>query len=162
MTITRKLGLIFGLLSLISLVLVAWLSYREFVVEPEEFARHDYQSFHKDVWPELSAVGYFTLMPVLLGLAWWWMWHVLGPLRKLTRALERIDSDNLREPLPHSGNGDEVDKLSVVFNSMTARLDESFRRVHAFSLSASHELKTPLTVMRAQLETVLRDGVEGV
>jgi signal transduction histidine kinase len=41
---------------------------------------------------------------------------------------------------------------------MTARLHESFRRIHEFTLHASHELKTPLTVMRGQLETLLREN----
>jgi signal transduction histidine kinase len=44
-----------------------------------------------------------------------------------------------------------------VFNEMTARLDESFQRIREFTLHASHELKTPLTVMQAEIETACRD-----
>src|SRR5882672_9908946 len=40
---------------------------------------------------------------------------------------------------------------------MTARLDNSFNRIREFTLHASHELKTPLTVMHGELETALRD-----
>jgi signal transduction histidine kinase len=40
---------------------------------------------------------------------------------------------------------------------MTSRLDESFQRIREFTLHASHELKTPLTVMRGELETALRE-----
>jgi signal transduction histidine kinase len=75
----------------------------------------------------------------------------------LTAAVEKIDSHNLRQRLTRTGNGDEVDKLSAGFNTMIARLDEAFRRIHEFTLHASHELKTPLTVMRAHLETALVD-----
>jgi signal transduction histidine kinase len=83
---------------------------------------------------------------------------VLAPLGALTRAAEQIESDNLQMPLPRSMNDDEVDRLAAVFASMTARLDASFQQVREFTLHASHELKTPLTVMRAQLGTVLRES----
>ena len=42
--------------------------------------------------------------------------------------------------------------------SAQARLDASFRQIREFTLHASHELKTPLTILRAQLETVLRES----
>jgi signal transduction histidine kinase len=127
------------------------------VQEPAEFAKRGFTNIHKDTWPEVTTVLFFGLMPMLLALGWWWMRRVLGPLLRLTRSLEQIQSDNLREPLPRSMNGDEVDQLSAAFNSMIERLDKAFRHIHAFSLGASHELKTPLTVMRGQLETMLRE-----
>jgi signal transduction histidine kinase len=97
-------------------------------------------------------------MPLILFLGWWWIRHVLKPLGALTAAVEKIHAHNLREQLPRNMGDDEVDKLASVFNSMTTRLDESFTRIHEFTLRASHELKTPLTVMRAHLETALREG----
>jgi signal transduction histidine kinase len=48
-----------------------------------------------------------------------------------------------------------MDRLTEVFNSMVARLENSFQQIREFSLHASHELKTPLTVMRGELETAL-------
>ena len=53
-------------------------------------------------------------------------------------------------------DGDEVDRLIEAFNTMAARLDQSFQQVREFTLRASHELKTPLSVMRGELETALR------
>jgi len=47
--------------------------------------------------------------------------------------------------------------LTEVFNAMTERLNQSFVRMREFTLHASHELKTPLTVMHGELETWLRD-----
>ena len=44
-----------------------------------------------------------------------------------------------------------------VFNGMTARLDDSFNRIREFTLHASHELKTPLTILCGETETMLRD-----
>ena len=59
--------------------------------------------------------------------------------------------------IPRSGNGDELDRLTEVFNSMTTRLDGSFKQIREFTLHASHELKTPLTILRGELETALHD-----
>lgn len=69
----------------------------------------------------------------------------------------RTHERNLRQQLPRAGNGDEVDRLTEVFNGMTARLDQSFQRIREFTLHASHELKTPLTVMQGELETACRE-----
>jgi signal transduction histidine kinase len=75
----------------------------------------------------------------------------------LTHAAEHIHVNNLKERLPRTGNGDELDRLTEVFNAMTARLDDSFTHIREFTLHASHELKTPLTVLQGELETALRD-----
>jgi signal transduction histidine kinase len=99
------------------------------------------------------------LPAVLLGLlgGWWLMRRTLAPVAELTRAVEKIHERNLSERLPRSGNGDELDRLTEVFNGMTARLDGSFQHIREFTLHASHELKTPLTILRGELETALRD-----
>jgi signal transduction histidine kinase len=71
--------------------------------------------------------------------------------------VEKIHDRNLSGQLPRSGNGDELDRLTEVFNAMTARLDGSFQHIREFTLHASHELKTPLTILRGELETALHD-----
>jgi signal transduction histidine kinase len=75
----------------------------------------------------------------------------------LTQAAQRINERNLHERLPRTRNGDELDRLTEVFNGMLARLDDSFTRIREFTLHASHELKTPLTVLRGETETALRE-----
>jgi signal transduction histidine kinase len=97
------------------------------------------------------------LPAVALGLlgGWWITRKALAPVTALTQAVEQKHDRNLRERLPATGNGDELDRLTEVFNDMTSRLDDSFRRIREFTLHASHELKTPLTVMRGELETAL-------
>ena len=100
---------------------------------------------------------------VALGLAggWWLVRRALAPVAELTRAVERIHDRNLADQLPRSGNGDELDRLTEVFNAMTARLDGSFQHIREFTLHASHELKTPLTILRGELETALHEESAG-
>lgn len=157
MTILRRLGIGYAWISGVCLLLVAWLGYHEFVEEPAEFAAMGLTNVHKDTEAELLTVCFLAIVPLLLGAGWWWIRHVLAPLGTLAEAVETIDSNNLRLPIVRSGNGDELDKLTAGFNGMIARIDESIRHIHEFTLHSSHELKTPLTVMRAQLETVLRE-----
>jgi len=76
----------------------------------------------------------------------------------LTHKVETIHADSLGQQLPRSGNGDELDRLAEVFNSMMKRLDHSFTHIREFTLNASHELKTPLTIMRGEIETRLGDS----
>jgi heavy metal sensor kinase len=82
----------------------------------------------------------------------------LEPVARLTAAAERIQLNQLQERLPASGTGDELDRFTEVFNAMTARLHESFGRLREFTLHASHELKTPLTIMQGELDIALRDS----
>jgi signal transduction histidine kinase len=82
----------------------------------------------------------------------------LAPVVALTRAAESIHLDNLRQRLPLTGSGDELDRLTEVFNSMITRLEASVTQVREFTLNASHELKTPLTVMRTQIESAMLGG----
>lgn len=159
MTIARRLGYGYAWMAATCLVLVSWLGYHEFVEEPAEYAAKGLPNLHKDVGAEIATVSFLAVVPVLLGVGWWWFRRVLKPLQSLATAVDQVHSHNLHEAVPRSGNGDEVDQLAAVFNSMTTRLDSSIKQIQEFTLHASHELKTPLTIMRAQLETVLREGV---
>lgn len=157
MTITRKVGIGYALISAVCLALVVWLGYHEFQEEPRKFAAMGLPDIHKDTSAELSTVCFLGVIPLMLGIGWWWLRRLLSPIMGLAEAVAKVDFHNLQQALPRTMKGDEVDKLSEVVNSMTARLKDSIHHIQEFTLHASHELKTPLTVMRAQLETVLRD-----
>ena len=158
MTITKRLGIGYAIMASVCVLLLVWLGYHEFVAEAAAFDARGVSDLHKDTAAEFSTLFFLGLVPVLLGLGWWWTRRVLAPLGALTRAAEQIESSNLRLPLPRSMNNDEVDTLAAVFASMTSRLDASFQQIREFTLHASHELKTPLTVMRGELETALRES----
>ncbi len=59
--------------------------------------------------------------------------------------------------LPHLASGDETEQLAAAFESLRKRLHTWSQQMRLFTLHASHELKTPLTVMGIQFETMLRE-----
>jgi signal transduction histidine kinase len=91
-----------------------------------------------------------------LGGGWWLTRRSLDQLHAIIDAAAHTKAENLAEIIPRSRNGDEFDRLTSVFNEMRQRLNLSFQQIREFTLAASHELKTPLTLMRAGLETTIQ------
>ena len=153
MTIRARFTLWYAAILCFSLLLVAGLSYYEFHKEKSADSDEDSEAVFKTVlWGGLPAAIFG-----LIG-GWFLMHKTFQPIRALTQAAQKIDEDNLHEQLPRSKNGDELDRLTEVFNKMTHRLEQSFHRIRDFTLDASHELKTPLTILHGQLETALSNG----
>ncbi|RYD35968.1 MAG: HAMP domain-containing protein [Verrucomicrobiaceae bacterium] len=92
---------------------------------------------------------------VLGAISWWIIHRSLSPVVDLTNAAEHIHEASLHRRLPLRGTGDELDRLTSVLNDMTGRLETSFQRIREFTLHASHELKTPLTILRSGFEQSL-------
>ncbi|HTY87284.1 MAG TPA: ATP-binding protein [Candidatus Acidoferrum sp.] len=123
---------------------------------PDNLIAKDQQEDFEDVSEILAWYGLPAAALALAG-GWWLMRKTMIPVAGLTRAAEKITARNLSERLPRTNRGDELDRLTAVFNDMLARLDDSFNRTREFTLHASHELKTPLTVLCGETETALRD-----
>ena len=155
MKIRTRLTIWYATILIVSLTLIGAGAYHEIAEQMEH--RH-LRHLWEDALEETSEIVFEVGLPaIFLGLlgGWWITRKALVPVTALTKAVERVHDGNLREQLPRTGNGDELDRLAEVFNAMTARLDGSFQRIREFTLHASHELKTPLTVMRGELETAL-------
>jgi signal transduction histidine kinase len=169
MTIRARLTFWYVGLMFASLLAMGVLSYRHFVTIPAHRAKHGRESPEEVAdaamdFREIVEIVLWSGTPALLlalGGGWWLTRKALAPVAALTQAAGRINERSLHEQLPRSGNGDELDRLTEVFNGMTARLDGSFQRVREFTLHASHELKTPLTVIRGELETALHEEKGG-
>ncbi len=81
--------------------------------------------------------------------------RVSAPLRRMAAVASRVDAGDLNPRMDvNSSRGDEVQVLGDAFNHMLDRLAEAFARQREFVADASHELRTPITVIRGQLEVL--------
>ena len=157
MTIRTRLTLWYAGILTASLLVIGYGTYRE--IDEQMRRDHRREPTERAIGETSEMVFQVGLPAVLLGLlgGWWLTRRALAPVKNLTDAATKIHERNLRDPLPRTGNGDELDRLTKVFNDSLARLDDSFKRIHEFTLHASHELKTPLTVMCGEAEIASRD-----
>ena len=104
--------------------------------------------------------AYLLALPVLLALigggAWWLVKSALRPVREIAAAARHINAEHLDERLPLPLRHDELGQLTTVLNEMLARLDRGHAQAVRFTADASHELKTPLALIAAGLEELLR------
>jgi heavy metal sensor kinase len=74
----------------------------------------------------------------------------------MSAAARRISAEDLSQRVNETGTGDELDNLAKTLNRMLDRLDVAFSQVRRFSADASHELQTPLTILKGEMELALR------
>jgi heavy metal sensor kinase len=84
------------------------------------------------------------------------MRNALRPMDEIATTAERITSRNLSERVPIVPTGDEVERLSVSVNRMIERLEDAFHHISRFSADAAHEIRTPLAIIRGELENALQ------
>jgi signal transduction histidine kinase len=78
--------------------------------------------------------------------------HALQPVTAMTAAAERISAQSPSERLPAPSGNDEISRLTVVLNQSFDRLQRAYDAAARFSADASHQLKTPIAVLRAGLD----------
>ncbi len=112
-----------------------------------------------------DAVNRFRLLllfsvPVLLLVAsaggYWLGRKALAPVGEIARAAQSISEHELSKRLPILQTGDELQSLSETLNELFGRLERAFTRVTQFTADASHELRTPVALMRTRTEIALR------
>ena len=97
---------------------------------------------------------YITAAVTVFGgaLAYFLSGHALKPLRTFTSQVEKVQLNNLTDMKINENVLPEFRQLSRSFNQMLERLDEGFTAQRQFTGNAAHELRTPLSLMQAQLE----------
>lgn len=115
-----------------------------------------------DVDASLDAVrrALLVIVPILVLasglLTWWLVGRSLRPVHAITRRVDAISSTNLHERVPAPAGHDEVAELAAVMNDMLDRLEQGSDRQRQFSGDASHELRSPLSTVRAAAEMIER------
>jgi two-component system heavy metal sensor histidine kinase CusS len=82
----------------------------------------------------------------------------LRPVRLIRETASHIGSDNLSERISVGNVRDEISELAMLLNQMFDRLESAFHQIRRFTAEASHELKTPLSLIRLQAEKLLVHG----
>lgn len=79
----------------------------------------------------------------------------LKPINRLLEEAEQITASSMDKRLPLNSNHDEIYELSATFNSLFDRLEKAFNSQKMFVSNASHELRTPVAAMKAEMEILL-------
>jgi two-component system OmpR family sensor kinase/two-component system sensor histidine kinase QseC len=104
----------------------------------------------------LRSVLPLLLLAPLMALAVWWLAALtLAPLRRVATEVQARDEQSLK-PLPTAGLPDEVAPLVSALNALLQRLGQSLDTQRAFVSEAAHELRSPLTALKLQLQLLNR------
>ena len=109
----------------------------------------------------LARVGYAFMISVPLALlaasfgGFFLAKKSLAPITEMSRKAEDITAKNLHERLPVKNERDELGSLASKFNELLSRLDASFEQQRRFMADASHELRTPIAIVRGEADVIL-------
>ena len=97
-----------------------------------------------------------VLLVTLIGSAWVAS-KAIAPVEEIRQAARRITAQRLDQRLPVPATNDEIAGLIEMLNATFERLQRSFEQSVRFSADASHHLKTPIAILRADVEEILTD-----
>jgi heavy metal sensor kinase len=116
------------------------------------------QEMHRAL--ELLQALLWSLVPVVILASclggWWLSRRALKPVDEITSAAKAIGIENLAARLPMPGTNDELERLTETWNATLARLESAVAVLWSFAGDASHELRTPVAVIRTNAEIALR------
>lgn len=100
---------------------------------------------------------FLPLLVVLASLLGYWLsGRALAPVNRIIRSAELIGVQNLSHRLEVPKAKDELQRLTVTLNDMLERIESSVKRIRQFTANASHDLRTPLSLIRTHAELALR------
>jgi signal transduction histidine kinase len=129
---------------------------RQFQVVLEEAQRQFVDDATREfVAQSLTALSGMAVAAMALG--WLVAGRVLRPLKDITATARRLSEQNLHERISMQGPHDELRELADTLDDMLRRLEAAFESQRDFVSNASHELLTPLSIVRAELDVTLAD-----
>ncbi len=101
----------------------------------------------------VGGTGFWVLAALMCR---WVSRRALAPLTRMAESARGLDAEDAGWSLETAGTGDELEELGQAFNDLLERLHLAYERQRRFSGDASHQLRTPLTVLIGQIEVALR------
>lgn len=101
----------------------------------------------------VTTFGISAVIVSILG--WIYAGRVLSPISRIVNEVSVITEANLNKRLDEGNQNDELNKLASTFNQMLERLQAAFAAQRSFIANASHEIKTPITIMSGEIEVAL-------
>jgi heavy metal sensor kinase len=118
----------------------------------------------RDIRRELASIRQSSLLllpaggaVLVLGLAggWWLSSRVIRPIEDISATATKISTGDLSQRIPAADTDNELGQLAAVLNSTFARLEAAFSQQARFTSDAAHELRTPVSVILTQTQSVL-------
>ena len=104
----------------------------------------------------ISLIFSFMIFFIIIGIAGYiFSGYLLKPINVITKRINYISSDNLSERITTFKQKDEIGILTLSINNLIERLEDSFLLQKNFISNVSHELKTPLSILRLSIDSVL-------
>lgn len=106
---------------------------------------------------DYSIVALIVLFLLSLVVGWVIAGRALRPVSAITAVAREIQASDLSRRIGHDGPPDELGRLAETFDDMLERLDAAFHAQRRFLADTSHDLRTPLTVIRSNIEVMAAD-----
>jgi heavy metal sensor kinase len=116
--------------------------------EPFDQALDNFRLIEKRFLPLLVLLASF--------LGYWLSGRALAPVNRIIHSAEQIGAQNLSQRLEVPHAADELRRLTVTLNAMLERIEFSVQRIRQFTANASHDLRTPVSLIRTHAELALR------
>lgn len=101
-----------------------------------------------------GAIGLFIFVPIVSRTSY----RMIGPIKNMTEITKTITVNNINTRLDIKGTQDELKELSQTFNEMMDRIEEGYKTQQQFVSDASHELRTPIAVIKGYVNMLDRWG----
>jgi len=135
-------------------ILFALLAFHELVQEPYAYAAGG-AGAEVPKWVAIAELLIYCCVPAILLASWFLIRRTLRPLHEIARRIDAWDPEQGLKPLDKTDSPETL-AVALALARASERLSRAFQEIREFSLRASHEIKTPLTILRAQAEAEAR------
>ncbi|MPZ54144.1 MAG: HAMP domain-containing protein [Acidimicrobiia bacterium] len=110
-----------------------------------------------DLLAQYSVLALVVLFVIALLIGWIFAGRALHPVDRITAVAREIEASDLSRRIELTGPDDELTRMADTFDAMLDRLDVAFQSQRQFLAETSHDLRTPLTVVRSNIDLALSD-----